>query len=186
MRTQIRLPMLAVVLIGLVAGCTPAAPRAASTTDGQPVKSVAPKRIVAAMGSEPSSVDLNVAAYAGFSNYTGIGVMVNSGLSIVNPQGNAVPQMADSVPSIENGLWKLLPNGQMETSWRIRPGAQWHDSAPFTSSDIAFTYQVEEDPEVKIFQQAAYSGIERVETPDASTVRVVWRRPYIYADLSFG
>jgi peptide/nickel transport system substrate-binding protein len=138
------------------------------------------------MGSEPSSVDLNVAAYAGFSNYTGIGVMVNSGLSIVSPQGNAVPQLAEGVPSIDNGLWKLLPDGRMETSWRIRPGAQWHDSVPFTSADIAFTYQVEEDREVGIFQQAAYSGIDRVETPDASTVRVLWKRAYIYADLSFG
>ena len=33
----------------------------------------------------------------------------------------------EAVPTLENGLWKVLPDGRMETSWRLKPGLVWQD-----------------------------------------------------------
>ena len=32
--------------------------------------------------------------------------------------------LAEVVPTIENGLWRLLPDGQMELTWKIKPSVR--------------------------------------------------------------
>ena len=46
--------------------------------------------------------------------------LITDGLA--DQDGDDVPRakLAEAVPSFENGLWKLLPNGQSETTWKIR------------------------------------------------------------------
>jgi peptide/nickel transport system substrate-binding protein len=95
------------------------------------------------------------------------------------------PQLAEAVPSAENGLWKLLPDGRMETTWRIKPEARWHDGTPFTSQDLAFTLRVVSDPEIAVLRDRAYSLIEAVEAADPQTITVRWRQPYIEAATLF-
>jgi peptide/nickel transport system substrate-binding protein len=73
----------------------------------------------------------------------------------------------------------------METTWKIRPGAVWHDGAPFTAEDLLFTARVAQDKELAAFGHAAYAFVERMEAADAQTLLVVWKRPYIDADAMF-
>jgi len=75
-----------------------------------------------------------------------------------------VGQLAEAAPSVENGLWKLMPDGRMETTWRIRQGAQWHDGTPFTTQDLRFTADIVRDPELAAaFRDSAFDMIEAIE-----------------------
>lgn len=145
-----------------------------------------PKRIVAAIQSEP--VTFNAAVNPPGSGVPGgaeLGRLVNGALTQANDQQQPQPQLADAVPSTENGQWKVLPDGSMETTWRIRPGALWHDGAPFTTEDVLFTARVLQDRELPILRETAYDNVQSIEAIDARTVTVKWSRPFIQADTLF-
>jgi peptide/nickel transport system substrate-binding protein len=111
--------------------------------------------------------------------------LVSAGLANVDDTGKLRPQIAEQVPSLENGLWRLFPDGTMETTWKIRPNARWHDRSPVTADDVLFTSTMAQDPELAGFRDSSYAFIDRVEAPDAATVTVMWRRPYIEANALF-
>ena len=71
---------------------------------------------------------------------------MNPGLSLLDDRGALRPVLAETVPTLENGLWKLFPDGRMETTWKLKPGLKWHDGTAFTSEDFVFAYRVFKDP----------------------------------------
>jgi peptide/nickel transport system substrate-binding protein len=73
----------------------------------------------------------------------------------------------------------------METIWKIRQDARWHDGTPLTADDFVFTTTVDQDRDLPIPRNTAYNWVELVEATDPKTVRVVWSRPYIDADQFF-
>jgi peptide/nickel transport system substrate-binding protein len=122
------------------------------------------------------------------SNIPGIDALeqlVSSGLTVLDVNGNRIPQLAESVPTIENGLWKVYPDGRMETTWTLRPGLVWQDGQPFTADDLAFTAKIVQDKELPILGHIAYSSLDSVEAIDARTVTAKWKQPYIEADGLF-
>jgi len=58
----------------------------------------------------------------------------------------------------------------------------WHDGTPFTANDIAFSLQVNKDPEVPNSNQDAVRLIDNWEVKDQTTVVVNWREPYAFAE----
>jgi peptide/nickel transport system substrate-binding protein len=111
--------------------------------------------------------------------------LVTAGLSTKGLTQELEPQLAESVPSIENGLWKLLPEGRMETTWKIRPNARWHDGTPFTAADVVFTTKLLQDKELEFIVEPRVQDIEAIEAPDPLTVTVRWKRVSIEADDLF-
>ena len=111
--------------------------------------------------------------------------LVSSGLTVVNNQGERIPQLGEVVPSVDNGLWKLLPDGAMELTWRIRPNARWHDGAPLTAQDLAFTIQIHQDPTFSVLRNRVFELLERVDVVDDRTLVAHWKSPYIDADALF-
>jgi peptide/nickel transport system substrate-binding protein len=111
--------------------------------------------------------------------------LVHAGLATHDPGGILHPRLAEAVPSIENGLWRVSSDGSMETTWRIKPTATWHDGTPFTADDLVFTATVSRDPEVPYFGDVAFGFVQNVETIDRHTVLVKWTRPFIDADTLF-
>src|SRR5262245_53654951 len=95
------------------------------------------------------------------------------------------PQLAETIPSVENGLWKLLPDGRMETTWPIRANARWHDGAPVTADDFVFTAMLAQDRDLPVFSGREYRLIESLEAADARTLVVKWKQTYIRADEVF-
>src|SRR5207247_689765 len=93
-----------------------------------------------------------------------------------------VPILAERTPTVENGDWKLLPGGKMETHWAIRDGTTWHDGTPFTTADLLFTYEISKDRELTQTINAALAFVDNVEAIDARTISVTWKQPYIQAD----
>jgi len=112
--------------------------------------------------------------------------LASAGLIVLDENGALKPQLGESVPSVENGQWKVTPDGRMEISWRIREGARWHDGRPITTDDLLFSVEVGRDPEVAVFRSPAYELIDSVEALDARNLVVRWSSPYIAADAMFG
>jgi peptide/nickel transport system substrate-binding protein len=114
-----------------------------------------------------------------------IQALVNTPLTFLDGRGERHPFLAETVPSLENGLWTLLPDGRMETIWRIRPGALWHDGMPVTTDDLLFSLTLGRDPELSAFSSTAYGSIAEATRVDDATLLVTWKEPYIDADALF-
>lgn len=112
--------------------------------------------------------------------------LMHAGFARLDPQGEVHAQLAEAVPTLENGLWKVFPDGRMETTWKIRTDARWHDGTPVTSDDFLFGTRAEQDREIPWRVDDGFQSIAGIEAPDTSTVTVQWRRTYILADAMTG
>ena len=181
MRRTLPLLMLLVLLATACGGSTSSRPSSSASAPDAPG---APKRIKSALMGDPPVLNLKLQS----TNVAGTDILeelTNSGLATPDDRGQLQAQFAEAVPTIDNGLWKLLPEGKMETTWHIRPNAVWHDGAPFTSDDLLFTMDVVRDRQLPQFNNPAYNAVESIEAPDQRTIVVRWRQPYIYADTLF-
>ena len=187
----IRAYPVALALLIIVAGCgAPVQPTTSGVSSQSGAGSAppsAPKRITAVIRGNPTSMaqlwtDRSLGSPPGLD---AVGDLVLAGLSYADQQGTLHAGLADAVPSLENGQWQLFPDGRMETTWKIKPNAQWHDGTLLTSADLVFSTVVEQDKELPVAQNPAYALIESVKAPDPSTVIVQWKQPYIEADSMF-
>jgi len=157
-------------------GSAPQSPAPGSSTSvGQP------KRIVAVIGGEPSGLHHAAAREPGAD---AVDELVSAGLLVKDNAAQFRPELAEAVPSVENGLWKLFPDGRMEMTWTIRPGARWHDGTPITSADAVFTARVAQDRNLPFFS-TNLRFLDSVEAPDERTVVARWSQPFIEADRLF-
>jgi peptide/nickel transport system substrate-binding protein len=189
----VRFRLLGLVALALAA-CGPAAsgpgsssPPAAGLSAGEAGR--APSRLVASIQADPRAFNGQVARGISGGRIRGgpeLEWLVSSGLTVPDDRGTLLGQLAEAAPSAENGLWKVLPDGRMETTWIIRQGARWHDGTPLTAQDLTFTANVVRDPELaSTFRDSAWERIESVESRDARTIVVTWNSPYIDADRMF-
>jgi peptide/nickel transport system substrate-binding protein len=93
-----------------------------------------------------------------------------------------VPMLAEDVPSIEAGTMRIQPDGRVETTYKLRPAAVWHDGAPFTADDVIFTWQAIMNPELAALDRRPERSIARMEALDPHTVVISWSEPTIYAN----
>ena len=106
--------LLAVVLS---AACAPPPTSQSSPPSGgvsQP--SSGPKRILAAIRGDPFTlVDaINSAGGGRVAGVREVEQLLNSGLGIVDIQGQLRPLLAETLPSLENGMWKLQRSKVLE------------------------------------------------------------------------
>ncbi len=185
---HLRRALPSVVLLAILASaCSPGRPGipASSDVENAPrVRAVTPtKRITAAIAGSPSTLFWVLAHNSG-QTATGLGAvddLLSGRLAAFDDRGALLPQLAEAVPSIENGLWKLFSDGRMETTWHIRQGAHWHDGAPFTSQDVLFTAQVIQDKDLAVFADSRYEPVQSVEAIDDRSFVVRWKRPSLEA-----
>jgi len=175
------------ILVGILAvtACAPSTPQLRET--GRPAAEQSSRGFKRATGTTLSELRVMILqenfAVAGKPE---VETLVHQGLVTRDQNLVLVPRLAEAVPSVENGLWKVLPDGRMETTWRIRDGARWHDGTPFTADDLLFTARVIRDPAMADLYTSDFELIEGVEAADPRTVRVTWKRPFIEADQLFG
>ena len=186
MRAWMRSGVLGLVMVTLLTACAQP-PRTAGTSAAQPqepARSSALKRMTAVIRDVPPSFAIRRTRPDGYRGLDGIEELAHGGFSYLKPDGTRAAQLAEAVPTLDNGLWKLLPDGRMETTWQIKPTARWQDGTPFTTDDLVFTAAVEQDKDLEI-SFAAYSLVESITPVDARTITVTWKRPYIEADWTF-
>src|SRR5216117_3317938 len=67
--------------------------------------------------------------------------------------------------------WKTAPDG-LTYSFKLRGGIRFHDGSPLTAADVKATYDKIVFPPagVRSIRKNAYTAVERIETPEPSTV----------------
>jgi len=92
------------------------------------------------------------------------------------------------MPTVEKGTWRLNADGTMDLTWKLRPNVRWHDGAPFTSADIAFAYEVRQDPTMPRLRQGGTRPelMDSVTVLDPLTFVVRWKQVYVRADEGAG
>ena len=179
-------------LAALIAGCSGTA--ATSTSSGGPgdsASAAAPARkqvTLAVLGNLTAVGGLLTPGGTGQNTpgSTEVEALLTSGLTAQSSNGPYVPRLAEDVPTVDNGLWQVLPDGSMQTTWHLRPNVTWQDGEPFTAGDVVFTAQVGMDKDVPIAHDVRYRYVGNVTAPDPLTVVATWKQPFINADTLFG
>ena len=171
------------ILVPLLAACAPSPNTSGQQAQSNPVAS-GPKRITAAILSNPPTISAdNVAAGSGtYQGGDSLEELMNAGLTHRDEVGRRRPQLVEAVPTLENGLWKVLPDGRMETTWTLRPNAVWHDGTPITTGDLLFTADLSRDKDLPVFSTREWDYVESLEASDSRTMVVRWKSTYINAD----
>jgi peptide/nickel transport system substrate-binding protein len=175
------------ILATLGASCAPAT---RNTEPGSvPVpRSTAPKRLVASIFADPAGMHQELTNRGGVGSVPGMNELhhlLHAGLSVQDDREVYQPWLAEALPSIENGLWTVAPDGRMATTWRMKPGIVWHDGTPFSTDSLTLALDINRDREIGVVTLPVLDQIEAVETPDPRTITVRWARPFIEADQLF-
>lgn len=179
---------IAVLIAVSSVACAPGAGTSLDTSRAtDPPRHASPKRLVAAIWGDPQTLNptMNSSGAGSSGGVDEVSNLLHVGFADVNYTTAVEPRLGERIPSVENGLWKIRPDGRMETTFVLRTDARWHDGTPVTADDLGFTVRVGQDPEAALLRDRAYSLIESVEVLDSRTAVVHWSGPYIFADSLF-
>ena len=139
----------------------------------QPDTSSAPSRLIIGYDREPDTLNR-------FSTHIleDIHSCIIEGLTTTDETMKTIPVLAETVPSIENGLVQLRSDGGMDVTWKLRPNVRWHDGQPLTSADVKFTVDAINDPKWNPESTDGFDRISSVDTPDALTAVVHYKERY--------
>jgi peptide/nickel transport system substrate-binding protein len=100
-----------------------------------------------------------------------------SGLVKKDTHGNLLPDLARS--------WEILDDGR-RYRFHLRDGVRFHDGAPLTAADVAWTFQSIVDGSVTSPKRGAFQMVEEVVAVDAATVdfRLTRAHGALLADLT--
>jgi peptide/nickel transport system substrate-binding protein len=97
--------------------------------------------------------------------------------------GNLIPLLAESVPSLEDG--SVAKDG-LSVTWKLKKGVTWHDGKPFTADDCVFNWEYARDPATAAVTSGSYKDVD-VEKIDSHTIKVKFKKPTpFWADAFVG
>ncbi|PJE28447.1 Oligopeptide-binding protein AppA precursor [Pseudooceanicola marinus] len=100
--------------------------------------------------------------------------MILEPLGRFDQDGNMVPFLATEIPTVDNGG---VSEDLTVITWKLKDGLKWSDGTPFTSADVAFTYDYCTAEGFGCAQGAKFDSVESIETPDDLTVVVTFKTP---------
>lgn len=103
-------------------------------------------------------------------------IIFNATLAILDERGRVTPYLAESLPQINTDSWRLLPDGTMETTYRLKPNLVWHDGHPLTAEDFVFAWEVYATPEYGVDRSIPIRFFSSVESPDPRTLVIRWKQ----------
>jgi peptide/nickel transport system substrate-binding protein len=150
----------AFALAALVASCT----KVGTQTTGVHNPGTIPGEVRIAIQSEPKNLNPILA-----SNTTDgmADALVFDFLITADPKGNPLPDLANPVPTLENGG---ISKDGLTITYHLRRGVKWSDGVPFTSKDVKFSWQAVMNKANNATSRRGYDLVASVDTPDASTV----------------
>jgi peptide/nickel transport system substrate-binding protein len=169
-------------IVMLLAACAQGAPPPASSGAAQPPQasgngSATQKTLrIALQGFEEPNANgiISYGSVGGFDPLEHF-MLFHASLTVYDQQGTLVPRLAQKVPNLQDGDWKVNADGSMDVTWKLKPGLTWHDGTPLTTSDFAFGVQVTNDPDVPVSRPAWARLVGEVQTPDPQTMVVHWK-----------
>lgn len=165
----------------LAVSCAPAP--GPGRQESAPTAPKAPTALVLGSTREPTG---GFTPGAGTATGLDFRVTFHAGLTVYDGQGTLLPRLAQQIPTIENGGWRLEPSGGMEVDWKLAPNARWHDGTPLTVNDLILGWRLRADKDLP------YAGgggpwadlVSEIRQADDHTFTVVWKSPYIRANES--
>src|SRR5437773_433225 len=121
----------------MLTACAPAARQASSTEPVVAQSETASRPLVIAMHVEPTTVAGRPIVTSGITPSAPT-MLFNAWLVVADGQNIPRPQLAEKLPELNTSDWQLFPDGQMETTYRLRPGLAWHDGTPLIAEDFVF------------------------------------------------
>jgi peptide/nickel transport system substrate-binding protein len=139
-----------------------------------------PNRVTLVIGAE---IDSLATKFEGGNTYASeFHFMTDSPLALRNAEGVASPLLAAELPSQDAGTWTARPDGTMDTTWKIKPNAVWHDGQPVTSRDFAFALRVYQDERLPLRDREPEQWMDRLDPIDDHSFVIHWKRPYPWAN----
>lgn len=170
----------------VLAACQPVRGPAAAGRSDQPAPSVRQGQ-----GAETRTLTMavryeTVALAPKATTAQGVNAMVrifNAGLSYLDGSGVVRAYLLDSLPQVNTDTWRVLPEGKMEVTYRLREGLTWHDGKPLTADDLVFAHRSYTAPGLGLFTPRPQNFMEDVEARDARTLVIRWDR--LYPDAAY-
>lgn len=91
--------------------------------------------------------------------------LVMRDLVTINADGKWVPQLAKSIPTLDNGGAKVVSVGgvkKIEAIWEIQDAAIWGDGKPVICDDFAFAIKVASAATVSVGEKEVYTQVEKI------------------------
>jgi peptide/nickel transport system substrate-binding protein len=173
--------LFSIVLATAMVACGPAGSTADRPGASGNRPAAAPKQLTLAIVGDPVTVFPGIDQRQASASAE-LQDLVNARFTRSDHEDVLYPQLAEAVPTIENGLWKAFPDGTMETTYRLANAVTWHDGTPLTMDDFVFSLKVQQDQELAFFGNIVLSYIDGVSQPDARSATFHWKRLYINAD----
>lgn len=109
---------------------------------------------------------------------TGGEEVLNARLAFKDERGLPRPFLAQAIPELASGGWRVFPDGKMETTYPLRPSLTWHDGQPLTAADWVFAWRVYATPAFGVSTSGGLRYVDEVAAPDPLTVVFHWKQPY--------
>ena len=122
------------------------------------------KELITAQSGDVSKFDPH---FSTSSNDIRVSFNLFDNLTSRHPDGKLYPGLATE--------WKL--EGQTTWRFKLRQGVKFHNGDPLTSADVKFSIERTYDPAAKTMVATALATIEKIETPDPSTVVITTKKP---------
>ena len=170
-------PLLLAIAVGLSA-CAPATPGATTAPGEQERPPSRPSpTLVTVVRVEPTSLASRPLTFAG-ANVSFVVRVFNAELDTVDSLDRPRPYLAEALPQLNTDSWRILPDGHMETSYRLKPNLTWHDGVPLTSDDFVFALKVFKTPELGVSGMTPITWMDEIQAPDPRTIVIRWRTAF--------
>jgi peptide/nickel transport system substrate-binding protein len=165
---------LSAILVVLSAAC--AAPPQGTGGEKAPAPSASPKVLRIGAQREPDSF-----LRPGSQGQERILDIAHAHLVVPTERAELVPRLAEEAPSLERGTWRLNPDGTMETVWRLRASAKWHDGRPMTADDLVFAFELHGNRSFAVSPPRPFRFMDSVAMVEAHTLSIRWKETYALA-----
>ena len=140
-----------VLLLGLTA-CAPATgPTSRGPAPGQPESAPrgSQRTLTIALRGEPPS--LAAKPLVAYTNALRPPLnLFNAELDFTDEREVPFAYLAQAIPQVNTDTWRLLPDGRMETTYKLKPNLTWQDGAAVSAEDFAFAWRVYSTPELGV------------------------------------
>ena len=168
--------MASLVALLAVAGCqqpVPHTPTSIGSPHDDSVEDVVAAPDVLTLIYSRSPVTLNPHLATGFQDFEAARIVYEP-LASYGPDGQLIPVLAASLPSLDNG--DISEDGRSVT-WRLQETLRWSDGELLTAEDVVFTYKFITNSAVAAVTAQYYRDIRSVKAVDDHTVKITFKQP---------
>lgn len=131
--------------------------------------------VIIALNQEPDSLNWLISDMSATSQVT---YAITKDLIVTDDKWFERPDMLTQIPTVENGLWKVLPDGKMEITFKLKKGIKWSDGKEVTAEDFKFTWETEHNKDLSMPSTEAAERIKDMKILDKYTFVAYYNEKY--------